>query len=98
MPRGDIVLAKASGGEPIVRRVWVEEGGKIAVAHEDYYKRWQQQRVEPWTFAIDKADVFKHDDRLFQALEAAYKQKRKGDAAGDGQLTKLWSQAKPYGQ
>lgn len=96
MAKGDVVLAKASSGEPIVRRVWSEDGGKISVTLEDYYKRWQNQKVDPWVFALAKANVFHHDAKLFEQLETAYKQKRKGDDVSAAHLGKLWAQAKPY--
>ena len=96
MAKGDVVLAKASSGEPIVRRVWAEEADKIVIVHEDYYNRALQQNVAPWTYAVEKTNVFKQDEKLFKELETAYQQKRKGNTASAAQLDKLWTQAKPY--
>ena len=90
MAKGDVVLARASGGQPIVRRVWEVESGQILVTLEDYYKRWQNQKVAPWTFGLEKTNVFKHDAKLFEQLEAAFHAKHKD------QLDKLWAQAKHY--
>lgn len=97
MPRGDIVLARTKTGQPIVRRVWQEDGDEVQIAHEDYYVRWTKYKVDPWVFSLKRGNVFQDDEELFQSLERAFAQKRQGDAKAEAELERLWKTAKPYG-
>lgn len=96
MPRGDIVLARTSTGEPIVRRVWQEDKDQVQVVHEDYYVRWSKYKVAPWVFTLKRQNIFRHDERLFHALEQAFVSKRTGKAGADAELERLWKSANPY--
>ncbi|MSQ12529.1 MAG: hypothetical protein EXR48_07605 [Dehalococcoidia bacterium] len=97
MPRGDIVLARTALGQPIVRRVWQVSDTEVHVAHEDYYVRWEQYKVDPWTFALERSNVFQHDEALFQALERAYARVRQKAGGAEAEMERLWKTARPYG-
>ena len=47
MPKGDVVLIKASRGEPGARRIWDDSGDAPYVCLEAYWERWEQYGVEP---------------------------------------------------
>lgn len=97
MPRGDIVLARTKTGQPIVRRVWQEDGDEVQIVHEDYYVRWTKYKVDPWVFSLKRGNVFQGNEQLFQSLEQAFARKRQGDTKADAELERLWKTAEPYG-
>ncbi|MBM3946115.1 MAG: hypothetical protein FJ315_01785 [SAR202 cluster bacterium] len=96
MPRGEVVLARTKTGEPIVRRIWQTDKDEVQIVHEDYYVRWTRYKVDPWVFALKRADVFTLDEPLFHTLEEAFSKKRQGVAGADAELERLWKAAKPY--
>ena len=92
MAKGDIVLIRASRGEPGVRRIWDDSGGDPFVCLEVYWGRWETDGVTPVCWPVGKDQLFAMDEELVPQLEAAFE-----SAAGDsGHLDSLWSRAKPY--
>lgn len=91
MQKGDVVLIKASRGEPGVRRVWDPAPDRPWVCLEEYWERWQNNQVEPVCWQVARGQVFQYDTALAGELEAAFAARAK-DA---GRLEQLWARAKP---
>ena len=96
MTKGDVVLIRASRGEPGVRRVWDSAPERPFVCLEEYWARWERNQIEPVCGQISRDQIFQFDARLFAALEEAYAARKFGDAESAARLEKLWTQAKPY--
>ena len=89
MPKGDVVMIKASRGEPGARRIWDDSGEAPYVCLEVYWERWEQYGVEPVCWPVGKDQLFKMDESLLAKLQDAFNK-------ADSRLDDLWSQAKPY--
>jgi len=97
MKKGDIVLIRASKGEPGVRRVWDPAADMPAVCLEGYWGRWLTNEIDPVCPRVARGQVFQFDAKLAQSLDEAYEAFRKGDAAAAARLDSLWKQARPVG-
>ena len=95
MKKGDIVLIKASRGEPGVRRIWDGAPERPFVCLEEYWTRWERNQVDPICVQIGRDQVFQYDAAIATALEQAYAAKSAGDAQAGTRLDKLWAQVKP---
>lgn len=60
--RGDQVIVRAFGGQPLVRRVWSAKNGLVYIAEEKEYRKREagQGALEPIGFPV--ADVFVYDE------------------------------------
>ncbi len=89
MPKGDVVLIKASRGEPGARRIWDDSGEAPYVCLEVYWERWEQYGVEPVCWPVGHDQIFELDESLLAKLQTA-------SEGADDRLDALWSKAKPY--
>ena len=89
MPKGDVVLIKASRGEPGARRIWDDSGAAPYVCLEAYWERWKRYGVEPICWTVGQDQLFELDESLLSQLQTAFEN-------GDNRLGALWSEAKPY--
>ena len=89
MPKGDVVLIKASRGEPGARRIWDDSGAAPYVCLEAYWERWERYGVEPICWPVGQDQLFELDESLLSQLRTAFE-------SGDDGLEALWSEAKPY--
>lgn len=85
--RGDRVLARAYGDEPLDWVVWAAQGDKVALCHSDHVDR--ALRGETWPMPFPAEDVFEFDEGLFERLGLGYQQR-------SPELLALWQQAHPY--
>ena len=89
MPKGDVVLIKASRGEPGARRIWDDSADAPYVCLEAYWERWEQYGVEPICWTVGQDQLFEMDQSLLSQLQTAFEQ-------ANDRLEDLWSEAKPY--
>ena len=95
MNKGDIVIIKASAGQPGVRRIWDPEPSEPFVCHEEYWARWERHEVAPVCWPMSRDRLFHFDADLEEKLEAAFQAFRSGQGDGVARLEGLWMQAKP---
>jgi hypothetical protein len=86
--RGDIVLVRAYGDQPLERVVWDTGKGKVYISRPDLIEQCERQEAWPIGFPIE--DVFAFDSTLYKRLESAMRRNDKRQLAG------IWSEAKPY--
>ena len=96
MEKGDVVLIKASGNEPGVRRVWAPDTERPFVCLEDYWLRWRRHSVEPVCWPISSTMIFLFDEGLYSDLAEAFRSLRQGVEGAQQRLEGLWEQAKRY--
>ena len=96
MNKGDIVLIKASGDEPGVRRIWDPDSRRPLVCLEDYWVRWERHEVAPMCWPVSPDRLYGFDETLSHDLEEAFQASRKGHADASTRLAGLWNQAKRY--
>lgn len=96
MAKGDVVLIRASRGQPGVRRVWDGAPARPFVCLEEYWARWERNQIEPVCGQLSRDQLFQFDPTLLAALEQAYNARVFGDAESATRLGRLWAQAKPY--
>lgn len=96
MAKGDIVLIRASAGQPGVRRLWNDQGERPFVCHEEYWGRWERQGIEPVCWPVAREQILQFDAQLAGQLEAAFREARGGDAGAAARLDSLWKEARPY--
>lgn len=56
--KGDLVLVKAHGGKPLIRRVWEETDKAVFVVPEDEYLRLGETGVPGPIIGFPRKDVF----------------------------------------
>ncbi len=82
------VLARASGGEPLIRLAIEVENRLAYLLNPERIDAMHDGKVDPVGFPCN--DIFELDDSLAAQLARAWKD-------GDGQLLRgLWSKARPY--
>ncbi|GAA4819491.1 hypothetical protein GCM10023232_15430 [Sphingosinicella ginsenosidimutans] len=82
------VLARASGGQPLVRLAIEVENRLAYLLNPDRVEAMRDGKVDPVGFPCN--DVFELDDTLAAELAGAWER-------GDGQMLRgLWSKARPY--
>jgi hypothetical protein len=82
------VLARASGGEPLVRLAIEVENRLAYLLHPSRLDAMHDGKTDPVGFPC--IDVFELDERLADELGSAWQ-------AGDGErLRGLWSKARPF--
>lgn len=87
--RGDTVLARAYGGEPLRRVVWDRRQDKIMLINPDYYEE-AIRLGEVRSIGFPEEDVFTYDELLHDQLREAF------DRSSWPDLEILWTKAKPY--
>ena len=60
--QGDLVIVRAFGGIPLVRRVWLETPTTAAVASEEIYQQLKAGRPCPPPIGFPRRDVFVHEE------------------------------------
>ena len=68
--RGDLVIVRAFGGVPLIRRVWSEAGRGVYITDEAHFKKLmagEDGTIQPVGFP--REDVFKFDPELAAALD-----------------------------
>ena len=75
MAKGDVVLIKASRGEPGARRIWDDSGDAPYVCLEAYWERWEQYGVEPICWTVGQDQLFEMDESLLSQLQTAFEQR-----------------------
>ena len=77
--KGNRVIVRAYGGEPLVRRVWEVEPGVVYITDDVHLQRllMGDETVPPAPFP--QADVFKYRPKIAGELEQCFKQKQKID-------------------
>jgi hypothetical protein len=96
MQKGDIVLIKASRGQPGVRRIWQDGAERPFVCLETYWERWQRNQIDPVCWQIERSQVFQFEKALAVSLEEAFAAKVRGDPQAGPRLEAVWAKAKPY--
>ena len=96
MIKGDIVIIRASAGQPGIRRIWDPEPRKPFVCLEEYWARWERHEIPPVCWPVSPAQIYRFDGGLAQELDAAFRASRDGEADAAGRLKELWKRAKPY--
>lgn len=68
--RGDLVIVRAFGGVPLVRRVWEEEGRGVYITDDTHFKRLmagENGTIQPVGFP--REDVFKFDPEIAAVMD-----------------------------
>ena len=92
MTKGEIVLVKSSGGEPLARIVCGEYENGVLICSEGEFTSWQDDDIEPLMVRCQWEHVYKYDKKLFQELrEIAY-----NEECEEAKLNQLWKLANPY--
>ena len=66
--KGDVVIVRAFGGMPLVRRVWAESGETIAVASEDVYLALEAGKTAPIPIGFPSGSVYPYDPETAHKL------------------------------
>jgi hypothetical protein len=96
MPRGDLVLIRSQEGAPGLRRIWDDSKDRLFACHEEYWGRWERQKLEPVCAPVDRSQVYHNDAALAAQIEAAWDAMKRGDAAAKARVDALWKQARPW--
>jgi hypothetical protein len=56
--RGDIVIVRAHGGQPLVRRVWEVNGNVVYITNDEQLKRNESGLPMLWPVGFPSEDVF----------------------------------------
>ncbi len=91
MTRGALVMVRALGGQPLIRRIWQEHDRGILICRVEDYDLWQSEGREPPVAGFPKEDIFVYDEHLFAELEDIYQ-----DHDGNSRLQQEWQHARPY--
>lgn len=67
--RGDLVIARALGNKPIVRRVWDFNTEKVYICTEEKFGRLMKDPDERYPMGFPRQDVFCYDSALYEQLE-----------------------------
>jgi hypothetical protein len=81
--RGDLVIVRAFGGVPLIRRVWEETERGVYITDDTYFKRLmtgEEGTIQPVGFP--REDVFRYDPDLAREMDTLYQ-------AGQWDWTKL---------
>jgi hypothetical protein len=62
--RGDIVIVRAFGGEPLVRRIWEEAGRGIYITTDTIFENMLAGDTKIQPVGFPREDVFKFDPEL----------------------------------
>jgi hypothetical protein len=71
--RGDLVIVRAFGGKPLIRRVWEEVEKGVYITDDILFKRLmdgEKGTIQPVGFP--KEDVFKFDPELANEMDVLY--------------------------
>ena len=63
--RGEIVIIRAFGGQPLIRRIW-EIDNKVVYVTDD-------SRQNLISLGFPREDVFKYDPKIAESMEQLYK-------------------------
>lgn len=74
--RGQLVLVRAFGGEPQVRRIWDADDDVAVVTDDEQFQRLHEGR-EGLAATVHREDVFCYDPAAAQRLISEYKKRRK---------------------
>lgn len=70
--RGEIVIVRAYGGQPLVSRVWNTTPTAVAVCSEETFQRLAAGEDAPMPIGFAPEDVFCYDPNLLPVLETSY--------------------------
>lgn len=62
--QGDLVIVRAYGNVPLVRRVWDEEKNGVYITDDEGLRRLREGDTEVWPVGFPREDVFKFDPEL----------------------------------
>lgn len=75
--RGDLVIVRAFGGEPLIRRVWKEVSRGVYITTDTVFKKLmtgESGTIQPVGFP--REDVFRYDAELAKDMDALYQSGR----------------------
>ncbi len=71
--RGDLVIVRAFGNRPLLRRVWDATSTRVYVLDEDSFQRRQANKDALAPMGWPRDVVFYHDEKLLTDLVRGYK-------------------------
>jgi len=83
--QGDLVIVRAYGGKPLVRRIWAEDETGIYITDDNQLKRLIAGKSAIPPIGFPKEDVFKYDPSLAAAID---------DVSGNGGWD--WNKLTPF--
>lgn len=92
MFRSDVVLCRAAGDQPLIRRVWSIADDGVFICTQQNFQLWEEQEFEPVAVKVPFGAVYEHDEQLFKQLNGAFRPGENHNA----ELEKLWLSAEPY--
>jgi len=71
--KGDCVIVRAYGGEPLARRVWNEDSHVVQITNDEQFKLLTEGKevLEPIRFP--RSDVFKYHFELAVSMDQLYR-------------------------
>jgi hypothetical protein len=67
--RGDLVIVRAYGGVPFVRRIWDEDDQVIFITNDEQLKLLLAGETAIQPIGFPREDVFKYDPELATSIE-----------------------------
>ena len=86
--RGELVVVRAFGGQPLVRRVWAADASTVYICGEQEFQRRLSGDETVWPVGFPREDVFIYDPSLAALLTESLAATSWGG----------WEQLKPWGR
>lgn len=71
--KGDMVIVRAFGGKPLVRRVWGSEANIVYIVSESSYQKLMAHQDAVLPIGFPRADVFQYDEKLLAIVQRGFK-------------------------
>ena len=83
--KGELVIARAYGGEPLVRRVWSANDRLVYITNEEEFQKGDNSENQVNVIGFPREDIFTYNEVLAAAI---------GDFCRDG--TWDWEKLSPW--
>lgn len=88
----NIILCRAAGDQPLVRRVWSVAEDGVLICTQENFQLWAEENIEPVLVKVPFNAAYRHNEQLFHQLNAIFQPGEDHNS----ELEALWLKAEPY--